>query len=349
MTTHPSLSDLGWGPFYQSQLSLEEFETLKPVRVTEVWRDAVRSLSPDGEMRLGRTALLTDENVTVGDWLLVRSDDLPVRLLERKTLLTRRAAGDDPVAQTIAANLDTLFVTSSCNADFKIARIERYLALAAQAGVEPVVLLTKADLADAPDTYLDRAREALREVEVLAVDATDAATVDSLSPWTGAGRTIALAGTSGVGKSTLVNLLTGAGQDTQGIREGDARGRHTTTSRSMHRIAGGGWIIDTPGMRALRLLDVADGVDAVFSDIADLAEACRFSNCTHDTEPGCAIRAAIATGQIDEDRLHRWQKLQREDQYNSETLAERHARTRKREKLYAAGKARMAEKQRGLK
>lgn len=349
MTINPSLSDLGWGPFFQSQLSLEEFETLLPVRVSEVWRDAVRCLSPDGETRVGRTPLLNEEAVTTGDWLLLDGEGHPERLLERKSLLKRRAAGDEPVAQNIAANLDTLFVTSSCNADFNIARLERYLALAAQAGVEAVVLLTKADLADDPNSFLDRARDALRDVEVLALDATASDTVRVLAPWTGKGRTVALAGTSGVGKSTIVNLLTGAGQETQGIREDDARGRHTTTTRSMHRIEGGGWIIDTPGMRALRLLDVADGVDAVFSDIAELAETCRFSDCSHESEPGCAIRAAIEAGELDEDRLDRWQKLLREDAYNSETLAERRARERKRQKLYATGKARMEEKQRGLK
>lgn len=349
MTINPPPSDLGWGPYFQSQLSLEEFETLTPVRVSEVYRDAVRALSPDGDARIERIPLLNEAHVTVGDWLLVDPGGRPARLLGRKSLLKRRGAGEEPLTQTIAANVDTLFVTTSCNADFNIARLERYLALAAQAGVEAVILLTKADLADDPGHYLDRARAALRGAEVLALDARAPETVQTLAPWTGRGRTIALAGTSGVGKSTLVNLLTGAGQETRGIREDDARGRHTTTARSMHPIVGGGWIIDTPGMRALRLLDVAEGVEAVFSDLAELAGGCRFSDCSHETEPGCALRAAIEAGDLDENRLHRWQMLQREDRYNSETLAERHARERRTQKLYATGKARIADKQRGLK
>ena len=160
---------------------------------------------------------------------------------------------------------------------------------------------------------------------------------------------MALAGSSGVGKSTIVNQLTGATQDTQGIREDDARGRHTTTGRSMHPMTSGGWIIDTPGMRELQMLDVSEGLEAVFEDIVTLAESCRFKDCAHETEPGCAVRAAIASDDLDEKRFLRWQKLAREDLINSESKADRHARTRKRQKLYASGKARLADKQRGLK
>jgi ribosome biogenesis GTPase len=228
--------------------------------------------------------------------------------------------------QLVAANLDSLFVVSSCNAEFNLARIERYLVLAFQARVQPVVVLTKADACDDPYDYIDRLRELAPEVPALAVNALDPASASRLLPWCGPGQTVALVGSSGVGKSTLANALADAGQATRGIREDDAHGRHTTTARSMHRLPSGAWLIDTPGMRALRLTDAAEGVEAVFGDLAELAAACRFGDCRHEAEPGCAVQAAIAAGAVPAERLARWRKLQREEGRNSASLAEqRHA------------------------
>jgi ribosome biogenesis GTPase len=226
----------------------------------------------------------------------------------------------------IAANLDTLFVTSSCNADFNPARIERYLALAAQAGVVPVLVLTKADACAEPGDYLARTAAFAPSLVAEALDARDPAAVARLAPWCGPGQTVAFVGSSGVGKSTLVNTLTGSALATRGIREDDAKGRHTTTARSLHPLPSGGWLIDTPGMRALRLYDAAEGVAAVFDDIAALAASCRFSDCSHDTEPGCAVLAAIDAGELAPERLSRWRKLGREDAHNTASIAEqRHA------------------------
>lgn len=345
--TNPTLPDLGWGPFYQSQLSIEEFDETTPLRICGLQRNAVETIGPDGAERLpfpsDRTAL------TVGDWILKdRASGQISRLLERKSLLQRMAAGSDSTAQLIAANVDTLFIVTSCNADFNIARLERYLALAHQARVDPVVILTKSDLCSDAQSYLERARSNLPNVIVEAVDATSADVIETLSPWCGTGQTVALLGSSGVGKSTLVNALSGAAQDTQGIREDDAHGRHTTTTRSMHRIVGGGWLMDTPGMRSLGIYDLQSGVDAVFEDIVELAAGCKFNDCGHDSEPGCVVQAAIAAGDLNADRLKRWQKLQREGEMHAETIAEAHARTRRRQKTYATGKARVKEKQRGL-
>ena len=160
------------------------------------------------------------------------------------------------------------------------------------------------------------------------MDATDRAEVERLSPWCKGGQTLALLGSSGVGKSTISNALTGEGATTQAIREDDAKGRHTTTARGMRPTRYGGWLIDTPGMRALRLADVGEGIEAVFEDLETLAQSCRFTDCSHETEPGCAIQAAIAAGELEADRLTRWRKLQREDARNTALVHETRASDR---------------------
>ncbi len=336
-----SLADLGWTPFYQAQLSLEECESHHPLRVTEVHRNRLDTLGTDGPAELPMTGDLADHGVAVGDWILVANAGAhPEKVLERKSLLQRRAAGTEPSAQLIAANIDTLFITSSCNADFNPARLERYLALALQAGVDPVIVLTKADLADDPDDYRHRAEAIMRGVLVEVVDAKSDDVADRLAPFCAKGRTVALLGSSGVGKSTITNALTGDEAATQEVREDDAKGRHTTTARSMHRTRAGGWLIDTPGIRELRLFDAGEGLDEVFEDIIDLAGTCRFSDCAHDTEPGCAVQAAIAAGTLDPERLKRWQKLLREDRHNTESVAEHRARSRGLQKMYREGQKR---------
>ncbi|MEE9429238.1 MAG: ribosome small subunit-dependent GTPase A [Paracoccaceae bacterium] len=343
--TETTLPDMGWTQFFQSQIEIEEYDRLTPVRVTEVHRNAIETIGQSGQTRLPMTGELVDHGVAVGDWIVTdKNTDLPVRVLTRKTLLQRRASGDDPSAQLIAANVDTLFIVSSCNADFNIARLERYMALAHQAEIEPVIVLTKADLCDEPEEFRQRAQSGLQGVVVETVVATDPKVAKQLEPWCSKGLTVALLGSSGVGKSTLINALTGAGVLTQDIREDDAKGRHTTTRRSMHRTPTGGWVIDTPGMRSLRLTDVAEGVDMVFADVSELVQYCKFRDCKHETEPGCAIQSAIAAGDLDPARLVRWQKLQREDARHTETLAQGRERTRSLNKKYAGGKARLKAK-----
>ena len=323
----PSLRDLGWSPVFHAGLDPDELAAA-PVRVAAVHRNGFDVIGPGGARRIAAGAALPSADVAVGDWLLLDDVGLPLRRLERKSLIARRAAGTGAETQLIAANLDTLFIVSSCNADFNVARLERYLALARQAGVLPLVVLTRADACPDPADFVDRARALGASLPIEAVNALDPGAVARLEPWCGPGETVALAGSSGVGKSTLVNALTGAALATQGIREDDARGRHTTTTRSLHRTRAGGWLIDTPGMRALRLSDVAEGIAAVFDDVAALAGDCRFGDCTHDGEPGCAVQAAVAAGALDAGRLARWQKLAREDARNSATLAEARARDR---------------------
>jgi ribosome biogenesis GTPase len=324
-----SLRDLGWSPAFQAGLDPDELGAAEPVRVAAVHRNGVDVLGAGGARRVPTGPGLPSAEMAVGDWLLVARDSgRPVRIVERKSVIGRRAAGTGQAGQLIAANLDTLFVVTSCNAEFNVARLERYLAVARQAGVAPVVVLTKADECADPGDYVDRVRALSAALPVEAVNALDPASVARLGLWCGRGETVALAGSSGVGKSTLTNALTGAALATRGVREDDAHGRHTTTVRSLHRTLGGGWLIDTPGMRALRLADVAEGIEAVFDDIAALAEGCRFADCGHEGEPGCAVRAAIEAGALDAGRLERWRKLAREDARNSATLAESRRQSR---------------------
>ena len=321
-----TLADLGWSAHFLSQLALEEIPDVQPARLTAIHRDRVQAAVPGAIVTLTLPPDMAMASLAVGDWVLYEGTRI-TRLLERKTLLTRRAAGSGAERQLLAANLDTLAIVTSCNADFSEGRIERYLAIAHSAGVVPILLLTKADMHPAAP-YLDRARALDPSLPVLALDGRAAETAAALAPWCGAGQSLGLLGSSGVGKTTLAANLTGEALHTAAIREDDARGRHTTRSRQMHRLASGGWLLDTPGMREVQMLDDAQGIAVSFSDLAELALTCHFNNCRHDGEPGCAIRAALEAGTLDPARLSRWKKLEREDLANTHTLALAHARNR---------------------
>lgn len=331
-TSLPSLADLGWTPFFQQQLNPEETEKTVPARVFAVQRSGLTLQFAEGEMEVplaGRWFQLpVEDRPTVGDWLLFEPAVRAIhRLLERKSLLKRFSVTGD--LQLIAANVDTMFLVSSCNDEFNLSRMERYLTLALDAGVVPVVVLTKADLADDPDAYVAETLSLRRDLVIEPVNALDVDTLDGLRAWCLPGNTISLLGSSGVGKSTLINSLAGEQlKTTRGIREDDAKGRHTTTHRSLHLIEGGALLLDSPGMRELAIADAERGVSSMFEDIEVLAGACKFKDCAHELEPGCAIRVAIKDGSLAERRLLSYQKLKREEAYNSETVAARHARNR---------------------
>lgn len=333
-----SLPELGWKPFFSEQVSAEEGRRSQPVRVMSVHRGMVTVLGEGLDDSIASslpTPKGPEDRPTVGDWLLIDRDSRNlVRILDRTSLFKRPAPGDDRRLQLIAANVDTLFVVTACDQDFNVARIERYLVLAREVGVRPVIVLTKADLSPTPGQFMEEASALQGGLQVELVNGRDPMSVARLVAYCGLGETVALVGSSGVGKSTLVNTLKGSESIvTQAVRESDGKGMHTTTVREMHRLGcgpeGGGWLVDTPGMRVLQMSEVTSGVADVFDDIVAITLQCRFTNCTHAHEPGCAIRAAFARGTLDPDRFARWRKLTDEDVVNTGNAALRRARPAK--------------------
>ncbi|HNP66024.1 MAG TPA: ribosome small subunit-dependent GTPase A [Woeseiaceae bacterium] len=333
MSRNDSLLPLGWRTHFQVQV--DETEDFEAARIAAVHRNRVDAVGTEGTQSLDLGGRSREMGLTVGDWVLLDSSagDI-VRRLDPFGVFQRRAAGTTGDIQRIAANVDTLFVVTSANRDFNVARLERYLAVAHDAGAYPIIVITKADTVDTVDEFLKVARSVSPGIVVEALDARDAEQVSVLRDWCSSGQTVALVGSSGVGKSTLINTLTGADQQTSATREDDQRGRHTTTQRSMHALPDGGWLIDTPGMRELQLVDVGDSLNDVFADIANLAERCRFQDCEHNAEPGCKVQEAIDNGRLDVDRLRRYRKLQAENRRNSESMAERRSRDKHLGKLY---------------
>ncbi|MCB6179385.1 ribosome small subunit-dependent GTPase A [Rhodobacter sp. Har01] len=329
--THLTLDDLGWSPHFAAQITADDGSAL-PLRLIGVQRNRATGLGPGGPLVLEFPPGLTAGEVAVGDWALANPETRRIlRVLERRSLLERKAAGIEVRPQLIAANVDTLFIVTSCNADFNLARLERYVALALDSGTTPVIVLTKADLAPDAEAMVAEAKAiSPRIAAVLALNAKQAEALDVLRPWCGQGQTVAFVGSSGVGKSTLISGLAGIDLATAGIREDDAKGHHTTTARSLHLMPGGGLLIDMPGMRELALFDAAEGIAELYDDIEALAGTCRFRDCSHGAEPGCAVQAAIAAGVLEAGRFGRWQKLQQEDARTNTSLLE----ARRRDKAF---------------
>ncbi|ROV60424.1 ribosome small subunit-dependent GTPase A [Vibrio ponticus] len=322
-----TLNQLGWSNLFHQQLTLDDLEHHQIARVSEHHRSGYTLLAERGQSTLAIHKSLPD--MTVGDWVVLDNDSQFVRLLDRQSLFSRKAAGSKVEEQLIAANVNTLFIVCSLNDDFNLSRIERYLAIAHDAEVEPVIVLTKADLCDDSEEKRAQVQALDPMLFVETLNALDSEQCQLLASWCKQGKTVAFMGSSGVGKSTLVNTLLGEQtQQTGGIRENDSKGRHTTTSRSLHLLPSGGVLIDTPGMRELQIHDCADGVEQTFSDVQSLVERCRFSDCKHNNEPGCAVIKALDAGEIDERRVTNYLKLMREQEWNGATLAEQRSKSK---------------------
>lgn len=268
--------------------------------------------------RLRHRADAKSDLPAVGDWVALRADwGAPkasiLAVLPRRTAFTRKAAGRDAEAQVVAANIDTIFVVVGLDLDFNVRRVERAVMLARESGAEPVIVLAKADLCTDVPTRLDEVTRVAPSVSIVAVSAKAGLGIESLTPWLVPGKTVVLIGSSGVGKSTLVNKLLGEErQSTKQVREHDHRGKHTTTRRELILLPSGALLIDTPGIRELGLWGGEEALGEAFSDIEELASGCGFGDCTHVSEPRCRVREAIETGSLDPDRFASYQKLRSE-------------------------------------
>lgn len=323
------LGVLGWGPAHDLQFQTYRQDGCEPGRVAGRSHDLFDVLTAGGARRArvsGRyrhQAAVPAHYPLVGDWVALRlppldGDAVIEGLLPRNSAISRKApaASGKIEEQVLVANVDTVFLVSSLNREFNPRRIERYLITAWESGADPVILLNKADLCRDPQEYLSSLGLIASGVPVLLTSAATGQGLEALAPYVAPGRTVAFLGSSGVGKSSLINRLAGREiRATGAIREGDDRGRHTTTRSDLILLPGGGVLIDTPGLRELAPWSSEEGLDQTFSDIAALAGHCRFSDCRHRGEPGCAVLDALEDGRLSPDRLAAYRKLQREQAF----------------------------------
>jgi ribosome biogenesis GTPase / thiamine phosphate phosphatase len=310
-----SLIRLGWTPERETEFEPHRAEGLVPARVAVEHRSAYVLYGETGELRAELAGRLRHEEMwpAVGDWVALREPKTIAALLPRRTVFSRKEPWLAAKEQVLAANADVVFVTMAMTpADFKPRRLERYLATAWESGAQPAIVLTKPDLS--PD-----AAAAVLEVEAVAfgvpihvVNGLSGEGVAELSTYLEGNRTVALLGSSGVGKSTIVNHLAGNDVMATSALGADGRGRHTTRHRELLPLPGGGLVLDTPGLRELQLWDVGAGLEQTFDDVVAFAANCRFGDCSHEGEPGCAVQQAIADGSLPRERYESWLKLQRE-------------------------------------
>jgi ribosome biogenesis GTPase / thiamine phosphate phosphatase len=329
------LTALGWGPRFAEAFAPHAADGLLPARVALEHTHIYRVFTDSGEWlarvsgRLRHRAEARADFPAVGDWVAVEppvdGGDARIRaVLPRFSRFSRRAAGDPTEEQIVAANIDTVFLVSGLDGDFNPRRIERYLVVAWESGATPVIVLNKADLIDDLTPMVEDVRALAPGVEIHAVSCRIPGSVDVLRPYLGHGQTGALLDSSGVGKSSIVNQLVGHElMRTREVRDWDSRGRHASTTRQLVLLPGHGVLIDTPGMRELQLWDTGDAIADTFTDIDALADGCRFRDCQHRSEPGCAVRGAVEAGELSPLRLESFHKLAAEQAYQTRQQDER--------------------------
>lgn len=315
-----SLYELGWCEFFEKQCRSHRADGLIRARISEENRGLYKIISERGESRaelrgrLRHEAFSREELPAVGDWVLAKEHgehSILHFLFERRSKFSRKVAGKKIEEQIVAANVDTVLLVSSLNREFNVRRLERYLALAWESGARPIVVLNKSDLCHTASEYRAAAERAATGVRIVVASIVSGQGILELREIVGQGGTTALLGSSGAGKSSLINaILRRRVQATQEVREGDDRGRHTTTSRQLIVVPGGGVLLDTPGMRELQLWEASGGIPLAFPDIQELAVRCKFRDCSHKHEPGCAVRETM-----DGERLANYHKLKREEEF----------------------------------
>lgn len=310
MVDYDRLVPYGWTEAVASEYLSVLTDGLTPARIVRMDRSECDVVTPTGPARAGCPREIT--GLCTGDWVGIDADGMVRQLLPRRSAIMRSSVSGGSVAQVLATNVDTVLICTAADGDVDLGRIERMLALAWESNAQPVVVLTKSDAA--VDIPLDAVRAVAPGAAVLAVSASAGIGLDVLTAMlTG---TVALIGPSGAGKSTLANALLGAEVfATNAVRAVDGKGRHTTVHRELRPLPGGGTLIDTPGLRGIGLYDAADGIGKTFSDIESLAAECRFADCAHQTEPGCAVLAALADGTLTERRLASYRKLAKENEW----------------------------------
>ncbi|MBI5247436.1 MAG: ribosome small subunit-dependent GTPase A [Elusimicrobia bacterium] len=318
------LEDWGWDARWAEAFGADAAKGLFPARLVEEQRGLFQIMSAKGVASARTTGNMRHKAEgradlpAVGDWIAAEFPPhekvaLIRRILPRRTKLSRKAAGDVMMEQVIAANLDAVLVMTALNAEFNPRRLERFLTVSRESGAEPVLVLNKLDACPDAAALLEQARSIAGDAAVIAVSAKTGAGLEALNAWIKPGRTVGLVGSSGVGKSTLVNRLAGNEKiKTAETRSTDERGRHTTTHRQLFVLPGGGILLDTPGMREMQFWEADQGLAKTFDEIEALAPNCRFKDCAHAAEPGCAVKAAVAAGTVLQDRIDAWRKLKRE-------------------------------------